>query len=102
MSAPANRFSELPGMSETDAYMLNDAYQAITVSGNWDNMKYFNGQSFMFSQEPWISNVMTSMHYRDQHSGASFGITMRAMEYIAKHGWDSYAAEFKEAKPSKN
>ena len=93
-----NRFSELPGLTEWDADMFNDAYQAVSTTGNWDNMKNFKGESFMFSQEPWISNVMTAMHHRDQHSGASFGFTMRTMEYIAKNGWDSYVARNTEIK----
>lgn len=90
-----NRFSQFKKLSSWEADMLNDAYQAITVTGNWDNMKNFAGESFMFSREPWISNIMTSMQHRDQHSGGSFGFTMRTMEYIAKHGWDSYANRFK-------
>lgn len=90
-----NRFSQFKQLSSWDADMLNDAYQAVTCTGNWDNMKNFNGESFMFSREPWVSNIMTAMHHRDQHSGASFGLVLRTMEYIAKHGWDSYADRFK-------
>lgn len=86
----ANRFSNLNGLSEWEADMLNDAYQAISVTGNWDNMKYFSGESFAFSSEPWIVNVATAMQYRDSHSGLSFGLTMRAMEKIAKEGWEGY------------
>ena len=70
--------------------MLNDAYQAISVTGNWDNMKYFMGKSFALNSEPWIVNVATAMQYRDSHSGTSFGLTMRAMEKIAKEGWEAY------------
>ena len=93
-----NRFSKLPGLSQWDADMLNDAYEAITATNNWDNVKNFNGESFMFSSEPWVSNIMSAMHYRDQHSGASFGMTLRSMEFIAKHGWDAYASGFKQKK----
>jgi hypothetical protein len=86
-----NRFSQFKRLSEWEANLLNDAYQAVTVTGNWDSMKNFVGESFMFSSEPWISNVMSAMQHRDQHSGASFGWTMRQMETIAKRGWDEYA-----------
>ena len=92
MTTP-NRFSELPKMSASDAEMLNDAYQAITVTGSWPSMKAFSGESFMFSREPFIANIMNAMAWRDQHSGASFGCTMRVMEFIAKNGWEAYVAE---------
>ena len=85
----ANRFSQL-GLSEWETDLLNDAYQAISVTGNWDSMKYFSGKSFAFNSEPWIVNVATAMQYRDSHSGTSFGLTMRAMEKIAKIGWCGY------------
>jgi hypothetical protein len=94
----SNRFSELPNMSATDADMLNDAYQAITVTGSWDAMKNFSGESFMFSRDPFVANIMNAMAWRDQHSGASFGCTLRIMEFIAKNGWDAYVAERREAK----
>ena len=93
----ANRFSELPGLDRIDAEMLYDAYQAITVTGSWDAMKNFNGDSFMFSREPFIANIMNAMEWRDRHSGASFGCTLRIMEFIAKHGWDAYVEQRREA-----
>lgn len=85
-----NRFTQFKNMDQWTADMLNDAYQAVNVTQSWDNMKNFTGESFMFSSEPWISNVMTAMHLRDQHSGASFGWTMRQIEFIAKEGWEAY------------
>ena len=85
----ANRFSEL-GLSEWESDILNDAYQAISVTGNWNNMKHFMGDSFVFDLVPWLVNVATAMQYRDSHSGTSFGLTMRIMEKIAKEGWEAY------------
>lgn len=93
----ANRFSEFKHLSQWEADLLNDAYQAISATGNWNNMKYFAGKSFVFSMEPWVTNVMNAMQYRDSHSGTSFGLTMRAMECIAKEGWDAYAASMKKS-----
>lgn len=84
-----NRFKNL-GLDSWDAEMLNDAYGAITATDSWDKMKNFNGESFMFNSEPWISNILTAMQYRNNHSGASYGWTMRQMEYIAKNGWEAY------------
>ena len=93
----ANRFSELPGMDHIDADMLNDAYEAITVTSSWPSMKNFSGESFMFSRDPFVANIMNAMAWRDRHSGASFGCTLRVMEFIAKNGWDAYVAQRREA-----
>ena len=90
-----NRFSQFKRFDEWDAEMLNDAFNAITVTESWGHMKNFNGESFMFASKPWITNILTAMHHRDRHSGASFGWTMRHMECIAKEGWDIYAGRFK-------
>ena len=46
----------------------------------------------MFSSAPEVSRIserISQLGY-DGHSGASFGFTMRAMEYIAKNGLDMY------------
>ena len=101
MTSTSNRFSEIQGLDKWDAEMLNDAYGAITTTQSWDKMKNFNGESFMFSSEPWISNVMAAMHQRDNHSGASFGWTMRQMESIAKRGWEEHKTMVREAKANR-
>jgi hypothetical protein len=92
----SNRFTGLPGLSAWDAEMLNDAYHATTVTNSWDSIKNFKGESFMFSREPFVANIMNAMALRDQHSGASFGLTMRVMQFIATHGWDDYVESRKE------
>jgi hypothetical protein len=46
----------------------------------------------MFSSAPEVSRIsakIAELGYHG-HSGASFGFTMRAMEYIAKNGLDMY------------
>lgn len=77
--------------------MIQNAYQAISMAeGGWDFMKNFNEESFMFSSNPMIrtiSNNMEKLAYND-HSGASFGLTMRSMEYLAKNGKDAFIASF--------
>jgi hypothetical protein len=47
---------------------------------------------FMFSQHPMIGAISSYMKY-EGHSGASYAMTMRQMEFIAKNGWDSYLAQ---------
>lgn len=72
--------------------MLKNAHQAITNAEAWDWMRNFNGQSFMFSNDAMIGKIsknMVSLGY-DNHSGNSYGWTMRCMEYLAKNGKDAF------------
>ncbi len=85
-------FAAIPGISAWDAEMLCDAYKAVTKAGCWENIKNFAGESFMFSRENWLGEVQKHMALMDQHSGCSYGVTMRNMESIAKDGWDAYVA----------
>ncbi len=77
--------------------MIENAYHAISMTeGGWDYMKNFNEESFMFSSNPMIRTISDNMEklgYND-HSGASFGWTMRYMEYLAKNGKDAFIASF--------
>ena len=71
--------------------MLKNAYSAITITEKWGFMKK-NVESYMFSKNPEskvISDKMVELGYCD-HTGFSFGWTMRQMEYIAKHGENEY------------
>lgn len=48
---------------------------------------------FMFTENPNINKIMAKMESLPDapgHSGASFAITMRHLEFIAKHGIDEY------------
>jgi len=91
-------FASIPGMRSDDAQLFSDAYQAITVTENWDNMKNFGSDpsetSFMFSNAPFLTDIQKHMKMMDHHSGSSYGITMRNMEFIAKHGWDVFVGKF--------
>lgn len=76
--------------------MLENAYNAITMAGGWDFMKTFSEESFMFSSHPMvnsISDAMINLGYNG-HSGASFGWTMRSMEYLSKHGKEAFLTMF--------
>ncbi len=75
--------------------MIENAYNAVTMTaGGWDYLKNFNEESFMFSSNPMVKSIsdnMVTLGY-DGHSGASFGWTMRTMEYLAKHGKEAFLA----------
>ena len=71
--------------------MLVNAWQAITITENWDFVKQ-DIDSFMWSNDPRIniiSKKMEELGYNG-HSGASYGFTMRTMQYIAQNGEKKY------------
>jgi hypothetical protein len=71
--------------------MLENAYNAISLTEMWDYMKK-DRVSFMFSSDKEIeviSKKMEELGY-DGHSGASFGMTMRNMQFIALHGLEEH------------
>ena len=77
-------------------FMLKNAHQAITSTEYWDYMRTFNEQSFMFSNSPTVSKIMTKMSQLgyDGHSGFSFAWTMRQMEFLAKNGKQAFLQQF--------
>jgi hypothetical protein len=81
---------------ENNRVMLKNAHQAITSTEYWDYMRTFNEQSFMFSNNPAISKIMTKMSELgyDGHSGCSFAWTMRQMEFLAKNGKQAFLQQF--------
>ena len=91
MSYNPGDFSFFP--NESDRRLSNDLYQAITKAEAWGLMKQEPGEGgYMFSSgwgEENIHRYMTTLH---EHSGASYGICMRQMQYIAKNGWEAFVA----------
>ena len=83
---------------EHSRFMLQNAYQAITVAEGWYFMITFNDDQngFMFSNSPMIGKIMSKMEELGYsgHSGGSFGWTMRNMEFLAKHGKDEFLSKF--------
>lgn len=80
-------------LNENDRMMLEDAYQAVTKANRWGFLRRpeVPGEGgFMFSNWPEMKEVDFHMNYGG-HSGASYGWTMRQMEYIAKQGWQMFA-----------
>ena len=74
-----------------DKEMLQNAWTAITQLDLWDYMKR-DTDSYMMSSDKEINIItekMAELGY-DGHSGASFGWTMRQMQYIAQHGEDDF------------
>ena len=78
---------------------LENAHWAITQCELWDWLRTYSppdGKGFMFSttaEMERIKNKMNEQEIAGGHSGSSYGATMRAMEYIAKNGYETYKTE---------
>jgi hypothetical protein len=85
-------FSAL-NLSENSIKYLQDAFDAITRLGLWKELSEFTldeKEGFMFSSSPLLMKIRSEMKFMSEHSGASYGWTMRQMEFIAKHDWNNY------------
>lgn len=81
--------------------MLEDAYQAVTKANKWGFLRRPDvpgrpNEKFGFvphfqkdEHKKAYADIDVFMEY-DGHSGGSYAWVMRAMEYIAKNGWDEY------------
>ena len=71
--------------------MLENAWQAITLTDSWDFVKQ-EIESFSGSTDPIIFKITRKMEELgyDGHSGCSFGVIMREMQIIAQNGEKEY------------
>jgi len=93
MSTTEELFSFVTNSS--NKLMLVNAYDAITKADAWNFIKK-DCNSFMFCNEPiiWkITQAMSDLGYNG-HSGASFGLVLREMQFIAQNGIESYRAMY--------
>jgi hypothetical protein len=76
--------------------LVINGYNAVNQLELWSWLKDFEpaeDDGFMFSQHPNVSMIcqkMESLPDAPGHSGSSFGLTMRHLEYIAKNGMAKY------------
>jgi hypothetical protein len=75
--------------------MLANAYQSINQLELWNYMKQ-DTDSYMMSLDPEIRRIsakIDELGYHN-HSGVSFGWTMRQMQHIAKYGESHFKTEW--------
>ena len=85
-------------IEKMEATFLEDAYKAVESTGMWEYVaKDPGGGGFMFCEDPELRTIGKAMKYHDDHSGASFAMTIRTMQYISKNGWEAYVAEYLKA-----
>ena len=80
---------------------FKSAHQAISRCELWIFLKNFepdSGRGFMFTRDvPELDRLNEEMHkdpVNGGHSGASYGCTMRNMEFIAKHGYQAFKESY--------
>jgi hypothetical protein len=83
--------------STSDKGYLQNAHWAITTCELWDWMRTYSPdktKGFLLSQTPpelnRIYDKMLEQDIAHGHSGVSHALTMRAMEFIAKNGYEEY------------
>lgn len=81
-----------------DREMIESAFKAVdSVPGGWDFLETYEpgDGGFMFSTPPpKMEEINTAVNNAyGGHSGASYGCTMRVIQYIAKYGWATYARD---------
>lgn len=73
---------------------VEDAYQAVDKTETWNLMKEEPAEGFMFTNDPRYNVIHDHMQLLNEHSGSSYAIMMRHIQFIAQKGWDAYVAEF--------
>jgi hypothetical protein len=86
--------------SDEERLFLIAAYSAIGDCELWNWLKtYDHGltRGFMFTTCPELDRLRDSLNndpVNYNHSGSSYGMTMREMQYIAKNGYSKYRTEY--------
>lgn len=76
---------------------LEDAYDAVDDMKLWDYLGSNIFNSFAYYQGPDMSihfELLKKADKNNLHSGASYGITMRNIEQIAKNGFDQWKSDY--------
>lgn len=76
--------------------IIDSAIRAVSNLELWSWLRDVNIESFMFSNDPNISRIYNEIERLgyNGHSGSSFGLTMRQMEFIAKNSFDTYRQNY--------
>lgn len=85
-----------------------NAFHAITLCEAWDFMAQ-DCESYTYSDSPYIYKIMSKMETSPPygpgdggpgHTGASFGIVMREMQFLAKYGVEAHKLRYMDREPT--
>ena len=92
---------EFEFLNESSRSYFQSAHQAISRCELWNWLRNFepeDGKGFMFTtgvpQLERLREELAKDPVNDGHSGSSYSITMRNMEYIAKNGYTAFKNKF--------
>ena len=79
--------------------LAKTSYNSVTALNMWDFFQEFQpeeGKGFMFSSHPKLTELENYIEskYNMGHSGASWGWSMRIIQFIAKNGITKYRQTF--------
>ena len=78
----------------TTATMLREMYAAVTAADAWIWLRDAEPEGgFMFGSEPELMRIATTLKDSVGHSGASFALTLRSIQRLARIGWPAFVAE---------
>ena len=82
--------------------MVANGHEAVTQLELWSWLSTFEPENgFMYTPHEnidAISRKMDSLPHAPGHSGASFGLTMRHLQFMAKHGMNKYKDKLLESR----
>jgi hypothetical protein len=76
---------------KSDREMFTNAWKAITITDNWNFIAH-EMDCFAFSKDPRIYEItekMEELGYK-VHSGTSFSLTMRSMQFLVQYGEEEF------------
>jgi len=82
--------------SESTKLLYKNAHKAITNTELWEWLRNYNPPSnlgFLNIVTPEIERINQKMRedpISENHSGASYALTMRVMQYIAQNGYEKF------------
>ena len=81
--------------NEDDRIMIETAYNAVNQLELWDYLRCHCG-SFMFSTNKNVDRIYNKIEELGYcgHSGASFGLTLQTIKYIADHGFEEFKRNY--------
>ena len=80
---------------ESTRTMMETAYHAVNQLELWDYLRGHSG-SFMFSGNKNVDRIYEKIEEfgYEGHSGASFGITLQTIKYIADYGFQAFKHDY--------
>lgn len=96
MASQDKKFNFVTNVMERTVLM--DAYDAVNELNLWEYLKENTFESFTYYNGPnqkLHDQLLEKADKSNIHSGASYGITMRNMEKIAKEGFDVWKQKYR-------